>query len=240
MEAQNEYAAGLLDEFVRSFETRIDYSERQLYTDAATEAKLALEDTDMSQADRFSKQIEVIGVAVDRLEQLVGGYQFEGLALAPNGDIVEGKFAAFGPSVYFASGDSSIAGLAVTKLNAAEAAIALPGEAFSQGIRALVSTGEGQIPGDITLGKAIKIEEGSDTIAEHLAKGGVVGYVILSLGGVCMLFGLMKIMEITRFKTATPESVKRCCPHSARTTLQQRPQLPRAPRRRGRTAPRGS
>ena len=29
--AQNEYAAGLLDEFVRSFETRIHYSERQLY-----------------------------------------------------------------------------------------------------------------------------------------------------------------------------------------------------------------
>ncbi|HBO57381.1 MAG TPA: hypothetical protein DD622_02970, partial [Opitutae bacterium] len=59
IQAQNEYAAGLLDEFVRSFETRIDYSERQLYTAAAEEAKLALEDSDMSQADRFNKQIVV-------------------------------------------------------------------------------------------------------------------------------------------------------------------------------------
>ncbi|MGB0414650.1 MAG: hypothetical protein ACPGJU_09405, partial [Coraliomargarita sp.] len=59
IKAQNEYAAGLLDEFVRSFETRIDYSEQQLYLDATKEAKLALEDSDMTQADRFSKQVEV-------------------------------------------------------------------------------------------------------------------------------------------------------------------------------------
>ncbi|HBR94038.1 MAG TPA: hypothetical protein DEA90_07725, partial [Opitutae bacterium] len=76
MNAQNEYAAGLLDEFVRSFETRIDYSEVQLYSEAAEEARLALDDSDMSQADRFSKQIAVIGVALDRLEQLTGGYTF--------------------------------------------------------------------------------------------------------------------------------------------------------------------
>ena len=41
MQAQNEYTAGLLDEFVRSFETRIDYSEVQLYSEAAEEARLA-------------------------------------------------------------------------------------------------------------------------------------------------------------------------------------------------------
>ncbi|MEC8190520.1 MAG: hypothetical protein VX033_04980, partial [Verrucomicrobiota bacterium] len=83
IQAQNEYAAGLLDEFVRSFETRIDYSERQLYTAAAEEAKLALEDSDMSQADRFNKQIDVIDVAIDRLGKLVGGYSFAGVALTP-------------------------------------------------------------------------------------------------------------------------------------------------------------
>ena len=83
IQAQNEYTAGLLDEFVRSFETRIDFSERQLYSETAEEARLALEDSDMNQAERFTKQIDVIGVALNRLEQLVGGYRFEGLALPP-------------------------------------------------------------------------------------------------------------------------------------------------------------
>ena len=208
IQAQNEYAAGLLDEFVRSFETRIDYSERQLYTAAAEEAKLALEDSDMSQADRFNKQIDVIDVAIDRLGKLVGGYSFAGVALTPEGNIEQGRFAAFGPSVYYASAQTEVAGLAVTKLNAAEASIALPGEAFSDGIRQLVESGEGYIPADATLGKALKIVEGNDSIGEHLAKGGSVGTVIIALGLVCLLLGIFKIKEITTFKTPDPEKVQ--------------------------------
>lgn len=205
--AQNEYAAGLLDEFVRSFETRIDYSERQLYEAATEEAKLALDDSDMTQADRFNKQIDVIDVALDRLGELIGGYTFEGKGLAPNGDIETGSFAAFGPTVFFASQDSELAGVAITKLNAAEAAIANPSEDFAQGIRDFATTGEGAIPLDATLGKALKIVEGNDSIGEHLAKGGSVGIVIIALGLVCLLVGLVKVLEITSFKAPVPDEV---------------------------------
>lgn len=213
IQAQNEYAAGLLDEFVRSFETRIDYSERQLYEAAAEEAKLALEDSDMSQADRFNKQIDVIDVAIDRLAQLIGGYRFAGVALTPEGDIEAGQFAAFGPSVYYASEQSDIAGLAITKLNAAEAAIATPGDAYSKGIRQLVETAEGTVPADATLGKALKIVEGNDSIGEHLAKGGSVGMVIIALGIVCLLLGAFKVNEITSFKSPDPEKVQAVLSH---------------------------
>ncbi|MDQ8207723.1 MotA/TolQ/ExbB proton channel family protein [Coraliomargarita sp. SDUM461003] len=209
MNAQNEYAAGLLDEFVRSFETRIDYSEVQLYSEAAEEARLALDDSDMSQADRFSKQIAVIGVALDRLEQLTGGYTFEGKALAPTGEIEEGTFAAFGPSVYFASKQSALAGTTFSKLNAAEAAIAVPGEAYSAGIRTFIESGQGSIPADATLGKALKIVEGNDSILEHLQKGGSVGVVIIGLGVICLLLGAFKVIEVTAFKTPAPEDVQK-------------------------------
>ena len=213
IQAQNEYAAGLLDEFVRSFETRIDYSEVQLYSQATEEARLALDDSDMSQADHFAKQIEVIAVAVDRLEKLTGGYTFEGKALMPTGEIEEGTFAAFGPSVYFSSAQSDIAGTTFNKLNAAEAAIAVPGEAFSAGIRSLVESGEGVIPADATLGKALKIAEGHDSVMEHLAKGGSVGVVIISLGVICLLIGAFKIIEVTSFKTPSPEAVQTIISH---------------------------
>jgi len=208
IKAQNEYAAGLLDEFVRSFETRIDYSEVQLYSETTEEARLALDDADMTQADRFNKQIDVIGVALDRLEQLAGGYTFAGKALAPGGEIEEGTFAAFGPTVFFSSSQSELAGITFNKLNAAEAAIAVPGEQYSAGIRNFVENEEGEIPADPTLGKALKIEEGSDSIMEHLAKGGSVGVVIICLGGVCLLLGAFKAMEVTSFKTPAPEDVQ--------------------------------
>ncbi len=213
IKAQNEYAAGLLDEFVRSFETRIDYSEVQLYAEAAEEARLALDDADMTQADRFNKQIDVIGVALDRLEQLSGGYTFEGRALAPDGEIEEGTFAVFGPTVYFASGQSELAGITFNKLNAAEAAIAVPGETYSTGIRNFVENGEGQIPADSTLGKALKIVEGNDSVLEHLAKGGSVGVVIISLGVICLLMAAFKAYEVTSFKTPAPEDVQKVITH---------------------------
>ncbi|MGB0408852.1 MAG: MotA/TolQ/ExbB proton channel family protein [Opitutales bacterium] len=209
IKAQNEYAAGLLDEFVRSFETRIDYSEVQLYAEAAEEARLALDDADMTQADRFNKQIDVIGAALDRLEQLTGGYTFKGKALAPSGEIEEGTFAVYGPAVYFASAQSDLAGITYNKLNAAEAAIAIPGEAYAGGIRDLAERGEGEIPADPTLGKALKIAEGSDSILEHLAKGGSVGVVIISLGVVCLLLGAFKAYEVSAFKTPAPEDVQK-------------------------------
>ena len=209
MEEQNNYAAGLLDEFVRSFETRIDFSERHLYKDTAEEARLALEDPDMSQAERFNPQIEVIGVAVERLGKLVGGYTYDGLALAPSGDVLEGTFASFGPSVYFASANGELEGVAITQLNAAEAAIAVPHGNFGASIRNFIESGEGAIPVDATLGKALKIDQQRDSMLEHINKGGVVGWVIIGLGFVCLLIGLFKISEVTGVKTPAAEAVQR-------------------------------
>ncbi len=209
IEKQNEYAAGLLDEFVRSFETRIDFSETQLYRSATEEARLALEDSDMSQAERFTKQIDVIGVAINRLGEITGGYTFEGKALTPSGAIEEGTFAAFGPTVYFASKESALTGITVNKINAAEAAIAVPGEGFDAGIRQLIESGEGNLPADPTLGKALKIVEGNDSIGEHLAKGGSVGMVIIGLGLICLLLGAFKTFEVLSFKTPSPEQVQK-------------------------------
>ena len=60
---QNDYAASLLDEFVRTFESRIDFSETQLYQEAIDEARLILDDSDADQAERFQKQLDVISVA---------------------------------------------------------------------------------------------------------------------------------------------------------------------------------
>ena len=205
---QNDYAASLLDEFVRTFQTRIDFSETQLYEDSIEEARLILDDSDADQSERFQKQIAVISVALDRLDQLVGGYRYEGLALSPSGDIIEGTFAAYGPSVYFNAQDSSIQGITVTRLNAAEAAIALPGDAFKNGIVEFIETGTGSLPIDVTLGKALKIVEGNDTIFEHLAKGGSVGSVIILLGIVCLLIGSYKAYEITTFKTPNTKDVQ--------------------------------
>ena len=96
----------------------------------------------------------------------------------------------------------------MTQLNAAEAAIAVPDGNFGPEIRSFIETGEGAIPVDATLGKALKIDQQKDTMLEHVSKGGAVGWVIIGLGIVCMLIGLFKISEITGIKTPTAEAVQ--------------------------------
>ncbi len=210
---QNEYTAGLLDEFVRTFETRIHFSETQIYAEVAEEARLGLDDVNISEAERFSKQLDVIDTALDRLEQLAGGYTFEGKGLMPNETIEEGIFGVYGPSVYFSSKTSDLAGISYSKLNAAEAAIAIPGEGYAEGIRQLLETKKGTIPADATLGKALKIEQGKDSIFEHLAKGGSVGYVIVGLGLICLLLSVIKSIDILSFATPSPEEVQSVLNH---------------------------
>lgn len=198
---QNDYLASLLDEFVRTFETRIDFSELQIYESIIEEARLVLDDPDASQFEKFEKQIDVVSSAINRLGNLVGGHAYPGLALAPNGNVVDGKFVAYGPAVYFNSNDSLTQGITVTRLNSAEAAISNPGENFNDGLINFVKEGEGSIPVDVTLGKALKIVESNETIIEHLAKGGSVGTVIIALGIICLIIGAYKAFEITTFNT---------------------------------------
>ena len=218
---QNEYTAGLLDEFVRTFETRIHFSETQLYSEVAEEARLALEDVNIDEAERFNKQLEVIDVALNRLEQLAGGYTFEGKALTPNEDIEPGTFGIYGPTVYFSSKVSDLAGISYSKLNAAEAAIANPGEIYAADIRQFLTTKDGAIPADATLGKALKIEQGKDSLAEHLAKGGEVGYVIIILGVICLILGIIKIIGILSFAVPQPEQVQTVLNHIEQGDMEQ-------------------
>lgn len=207
LKERNEYIEGLFDEFVSKFETEVPFSEIRLYGDVAEEARLALDDPDLNQEERFTRQLDVLDTAIGRLEKLTGGYTFEGRALAPAGSIEKGTFAAFGPSVYFSSEESPLAGITFDKVNTAEPAVAVPEERYQPGIRKFVTAGEGDIPADASGGKALQIERSGDTLTEHFAKGGSVGVVIGALGGVCLLLGIFKVFEVLRFTTPSAEKV---------------------------------
>lgn len=207
LKAQNEYTASLLDQFVTAFETRIDFSETQIYSEKAKTARMSMLEPDLSQTDLFLQQLEVIASALDRMEELVGGYTFLGEAKASDGEILEGSFAVFGPTVYFASTDGSISGVTVDQVNSSVPAVANLGDSFT-GITSFIEDKTGNIPLDPTLGKALKIEESKETIGQHIEKGGAVGIVIISLGAVCLIIGLIKLYEITSFKTPKSSEVQ--------------------------------
>ena len=158
-----------------------------------------------------------MGVGVDRLRatpdllarlrQQLGGYVFAGEALSPEGVLTQGKFVALGPTVFYASDDGKVSGLVENRLNAADpVVVSLPG-GLDSGIVAIAREGMGSLPFDATLGKALKIERSRKTLMQYVEDGGVVGYVIVSLGMAALLLTLFKCFEILGFRVAEPEQV---------------------------------
>lgn len=202
-EEGNDYIASLLDEFVRNFESRIHISEVQRFEDLTAEAKLAQEDANLSETEKVLAQIKVVKESIERLEGIIGGDRFDGRALTHTGDLTHGTFATFGPSVYFASDDA--VGLVQRQLNAAEPTVIKLDPSFDGGIRSLVDAGNGSIAADATLGKAVQLMEVEESYFEHVQKGAVVGYAIISLGLLAFALGIFKFFEISRFSAPSAE-----------------------------------
>jgi biopolymer transport protein ExbB len=199
LEENEKYITGLLGEFVGTFQSRIHPAENQLYQtviDGVFESTSPESPTNGAQ--RVREQLKLLEIAIKQLESVTGGHIFEGKALTPKGFEEDGKFALLGPQAFFA-GDNAAGITMLTAANSSRPTIVDLGDEAAQGIRRLVETGTGIIPADPTLGKAIKIEQSSETIAEHVSKGGAVGYTIVGLGIVSLLIGLFKWIEISSY-----------------------------------------
>ena len=205
-----DYVAGLLRDFVRSFSAQLHVSEKQIYANRIDDAVGAVDDSSLNQQQLFDVQMKIVGTSVDRLNDLFGGYSFNGRAIASTGEVVTGKFALLGPSVYFRSDDQKHVGIAVAELSSGEVkdASIVTSEVFNaQKIARLIDTGEGSLPLDASLGAAIEVERHRDTFVSHIKKGGFVGSLILGLASAALLIAIYKIMQVTAFRVPSGDFV---------------------------------
>ncbi len=205
---QEEFTNSRLNEFVREFEGRLDISELPQYEELTAAAKLAEKNVNLEPEQRRAAQLAVVTAALERVREQLGGRVYAGAALSPEGVLTEGKFVAFGPTVFFSSQDGSVHGLVEAQLNAADpVVVALPG-GLGDEIAAIASNGgHGLLPFDATMGKAVKIEKARESLMEHLEKGGAVGWVIIVLGAAALALAIFKCIEIVGLHVAAPEEV---------------------------------
>jgi len=197
-----EYVGGLLRDFVRSFGAQVHVSEKQLYADAVKNAESAALAGNLLEKELFEIQMGIVENGLDRLSETIGGYTFDGKAIN-DGEKVGGKFALIGPSVYFRSDDGTAAGIADQEMASGEVTDATIRKAEFFDTAAIASTIDnksGVLPMDATLGAAFTILKTKESLGEHIAKGGVVGYVIVSLGIITGLIGLFKVISIFSFR----------------------------------------
>lgn len=199
------YLSNLLGEYIRNFESRLHIAEIQRYRKPLEDAKLAAENTALSEDQIYQEQAKLLSVALERLDDVAGGTIFEGTAVDATGLVNDGTFLMLGPAALFASKDGQNVGTAEQRLGSLEAAIVAFGDPANAAAAAeLIGQGKGTFPLDPTLGSAHKIEQIKETVWDEFKKGGPVMYPIFILAGAALLVSLLKLLFISITWLRTP------------------------------------
>ena len=191
-EKEATYLAGLLGEYQRNFESRLHVTELQRYRDAIATARLAAENTALSEQEIAEAQASLLAASLERLHDVAGGTRFEGTAVGEGGTVQRGRFVLVGPVAAFLP-EQGPATTAEQRLGSLEpAAIAYPDPLQAQAAEALLRGGDGVLLLDPTLGNARKVAETEETLAEHIRAGGPVMIPIFILAGAALLVALAK------------------------------------------------
>ncbi|MBN1256990.1 MAG: MotA/TolQ/ExbB proton channel family protein [Planctomycetes bacterium] len=194
---ESAYLSNLLSEYVRNFESRLQIAEIQRYQSLLERAKLAAENSNLSELELFAAQVSLVTASLDRLHDALGGTSFQGTAVDASGLVKNGKFVMVGPAALFMSENNEDIGTAEQRLGSLEPAIIRFGTPEdSAAAKQLVSASQGLFPLDPTLGNAHKIESTEESLWEHIQKGGAVMVPILALAGTSLLVAIYKYLSL--------------------------------------------
>lgn len=201
-----DYLVNLISEYLRTFETRVSIAELQLYRDQFSAINQIMENQRDDLERVFTKQGEILLTALSRLSDIIGGRQFEGTAITQEGFEERGVFSQIGPVIVFASSESDKAGL-VIQTRSLNPHIVDKTPASPAAIRELSTTGSATIPLDPSLGNALALAMADETLIEHIMKGGVWIWPILTFAALALCVALFKAFEIYKVKQPTQKQV---------------------------------
>lgn len=201
-EKETTYLAGLLGEYQRNFESRLHVTELQRYRAGLELAKLAVENTALSEQEISEAQATLVLASLDRLHENAGGTRFAGTAVGDGGLVESGTIVLAGPVAIFEPDSGTGTATAEQRLGSLEpAAIRYADPLDAAAAAMLARNGAGELPLDPTLGNAHKIAATEETLLEHIAKGGPVMYPILGLAGAAFLVAILKWIGLSTVRT---------------------------------------
>lgn len=172
------YTGNLLDEYARSFESKVNISELQYCGEAVESAKQAVENTTLSMTERFDRQLAFVHVTLDRLTDALGGMRFPGVGVDQAGLVAQGQFAIIGPVALFRAA-TGVAGLVVPQSGSTRPLIRPLEGPLQVGLASLVETGDGLLPLDPSRGGALKALVQKTNLIHIFEKGGPIMWPLL-------------------------------------------------------------
>lgn len=168
---------------------------------------------DLSPADRLQQRSVILATSLKRANQALGGEVFEGRALDRQGRVQPGKIALIGPVALFADNAGQTAGLLQQELNKSDPTVIATTPEIEAATRALVTTGEGSMALDSTLGNAFKLSAMEETFIEKIKHGGWVMLPLIILGFSTIVVSLYKWFQLSRVRLATEKDLQTVLQH---------------------------
>lgn len=194
----HDYMIGLLRDYGLKLETFLLPGERDLYS-AAFEG---LREKEGSPVTSLQSKLKALEAGISQLDEIMGGRVIPGEAVAPDGELKEGKFAIAGPAAWFISDDGTVAGAALTNRGMGNPRV-LPGSRGA--IKTVVAGGSAELGIDVTGGKALALTTLENDKLDIFRKGGFWIWPILGIALFSTLCGVVKLTQIIRIFTPPSE-----------------------------------
>ncbi len=193
-----QFLSTLGSDYLANFEARLHVAEIDRNQAELSQIKSVL-DSDSSEKEKMTARMNLLTMSIKRIEELLGGTQFEGQALDGSGKVREGTFVLSGPLAYFNEKTGSLAGLTESGRDLKPRIFELQDPQAST-LRSYFKSEDGSVatlPVDATLGDAVKVAAAEDTTVEHIQKGGTWAYPIVIAAIISLLIALIKYLQLS-------------------------------------------
>lgn len=194
----------LIPSYIADYDAALAPGERQIAGETIRNYNLYLEDVDAEALDQLEASLKLIEGSIEQLASNLGGRTFEGSAQSPNGNVLKGTFLKLGPLNYFANREQAFSGLVLSTGQTDIPEVQPVPKALHKSILATLETGAGELPIDPTLGDALAVAQTKDSIPEHLAKGGIWVYPILTFAFAATIVSIYKGIQVFSIRHPEP------------------------------------
>ena len=193
-----QFLSTLGSDYLANFEARLHVAEIDRNQKKLNEIKNIL-DGDNTEKDKMIARMDLLSLSMNRIEELLGGTQFDGQALDGNGKVREGTFVLSGPLAYFNEKSGSLAGLTESGRDLKPRIFELQDPQATTLRSFFNSKGDtsATLPVDATLGDAVKVAAAEDTAIEHIQKGGTWAYPIVFAAIISLVIALLKYFQLS-------------------------------------------
>ena len=160
-------------DYLANFEARLHVAEIDRNQAELSQIKSVL-DSDSSEKEKMTARMNLLTMSIKRIEELLGGTQFDGQALDGSGKVREGTFVLSGPLAYFNEKSGTLAGLTESGRDLKPRIFELQDPQAST-LRSYFKSEDGNVatlPVDATLGDAVKVAAAEDTTSRTYSKMG--------------------------------------------------------------------